>query len=314
MKKLIVVLVMAMFGAGTALAQSFPSKPIRLVIGQGPGGVTDVLFRLVADEMGKRLAQPVVVENRPGAGSMVAVTAVKASPADGYTLYGGTPTGFSPVYMKNGLLAGKELTPISGIAYGDWVMYVPSNLGVKSLAELTAWAKANPGKARFGASAPVGNLVMAVVARRMGFSYEYIPYNSTAQVITAVLGGDLAATANAVQGFQQHIQSGAMRAIATTGAKRTEFLSDVPTLMEQGLPLTAQFTQGLWGPLGMPKDVTAKLNTAVNEALRNPATVARFKNATLVPSPSTPEELIKEYEGELRFLTEAAEIAGFKPQ
>jgi len=307
-------LLAALGASALASAQTFPTKPLRLIIGYGPGGVTDVVNRLVADEMGKRLGQPVVVENRPGANALLAARTVQGAAPDGHTLYGGSATTFAPVYMKDNMIATRDLAPVATSALGDWFMYVPTSLGVNNLKELMAWAKANPGKLRFAAPSPSNTMLMAVVAKRMGFEFEAIPYKTTDQTIAAMLTGDAQVTFNAASGFGPMLQAGKLRVISTLSPQRTAMMPDVMTATEQGVPLTLRFNQGIWTTLGTPRDAIMKMNAAVNEAIRVPAVVERIRNSALATQPMSPEEVGRSYDNELKFYTEAAALIGYQPQ
>jgi tripartite-type tricarboxylate transporter receptor subunit TctC len=306
-------------GAGLAIsaaaaAQAFPNKPLKLIIGYGPGGVTDVINRVVADEMGKRLGQPVTVENRPGANALLAAQAVKNAAPDGYTLYGGSATTFAPVYMKENMIASKELAPVATSGLGDWFMYVPTSLGINNLKELAAWAKANPGKMRFAAPSPSNTMLFARVAKDMGFTYEAIPYKTTDQTIQALIAGDAQVTFNAASGFDAMLQAGKLKAISTLAPGRVAIRPDVPSATEQGVPLVVRFNQGIWTTLGTPRDVILKLNAAVNEGIKAPAAAEKIRNAALAIQPMTPEEVAKAYDQELQFYTEAAKLINYQPQ
>jgi tripartite-type tricarboxylate transporter receptor subunit TctC len=297
----------------TAQAQPYPNKPIRVMVGFGPGGVTDLVNRFVADEMGKRLGQSVVVENRPGASGLVAATAVKNAAPDGYTIYGGPTTAFSAVFLKDpNMSASKELTPISQMATGDWFVYVPTSLPIQNLKEFQAYAKAN--KLRFAAPSVINNMLMAVVAKHLGISYEQIPYKTTDQTIAALLQGDAQVTFNAAAGFGPHLQAGKLRVISTLSGGRIDAMPNVQTAKEQGVPVEVYSSVALWAPPATPRDIVMKLNAAAVEALRTPSVVEKIRNVSFTPLASTPEDLVKRYEGEIRFLSEAADIAGYKPQ
>ena len=315
LKFLVLSLLAMLTMAGTpSIAQTYPNKPIKIMVGFLPGGVTDVLNRLIADELRRLGGQPVVVENRPGVAALLAAQAVKGAPPDGYTLYGGSVTAFTSLYMLNSMDAPRELLPISTFAVGDWFLYVPAEIGVNNLKELAAYAKANPGKFRFSSLSPSNTMLMAVLAKRLGFDFENISYKTTPQVIQALLSGDTQSTFNAASGFESYVQSGKLRAITTLSPKRSPTLPDAPTAVEQGVPLNVQFSNGLWAPLGTPRDVIMKLNGMVAEAVKNPTTAERIRNVGLVPIPSAPEEMIEKFNLEMSFYREAAALIGFKPQ
>jgi tripartite-type tricarboxylate transporter receptor subunit TctC len=300
--------------SAAALAQAFPSKPLKLIIGYGPGGVTDVINRVVAEEMGKKLGQPVTVENRPGANALLAAQAVKNAAPDGHTLFGGSAATFSPVYMKESMVAGKELAPVATMGLGDWFMYVPTSLKINSLKELAAWAKANPGKMRFAAPSPSNTMLFAKVAKDMGFTYEAIPYKTTDQTIQALVAGDAHVTFNAASGFDAMLQAGKLKAISTLAPGRVAIRPDVPSATEQGVPLVVRFNQGIWTTIGTPRDVIMKLNAAANDAIRVPAAAEKIKNAALAIQPMTPEEVLQAFNQEMAFYTEAAKLIGYQPQ
>lgn len=297
-----------------AAAQSYPSKPIKVIIGYGVGGVTDIINRLVADEVGKRLGQPMTVENRPGAAALVAGTAVKSAPADGYTLFGGSVLEFHPIFMKASLDATREMTPISTYAFGDWFLYVPTGINVNSLKDLAAYAKANPGKVRFAALATSNQMLFTLVAKRLGFPFDNVPYKTGDQTIAALLTGDAIATFNAATGFDGLIQAGKLKSIATLSGARSPIRPDVQTAKEQGLDLEIRFNLGLWGPPALPADVVGKLNAAVREAIRMPAVAEKIRNAALTPTPSSPEEMLRDFNALVAAYKEAIAVSGYQPQ
>jgi tripartite-type tricarboxylate transporter receptor subunit TctC len=299
---------------GLGKAQSFPARPLRLIIGFAPGGITDVLNRMVAEKMGAHLGQPVVVENRPGANSLLAAQAVRNAAPDGYTLFGGVSTVFAPVFMKSGFSAATELAPVAATVTGDWYMYVTSSLGVGSIKELVAWAKSNPGKLRFAAPATSNHMLMAVFSKRLGMEFENIPYKATDQTILSLLAGDTQVTFNAAAGFEPYLQNGKLRAIATLAPARTALMPDVPTAAEQGVPLVLRFNHGIWTALKVPRDVIARLGEGVNAALQDPQLQEAARKASLAVVSMTPEEMVRTYEGQIQFFTEAAALINFKPE
>lgn len=302
---------------GTALsasAQSYPSKSVRVIIGYAPGGVTDVLNRIVADEIGKRLGQPFVVENRPGAAGLVAATAVKNAPADGYTLFGGSAIGFNPIFMKASMDASKELTPISAYATGDWFLYVPTSLGINNLKDLAAYGKANSGRVRFSSPATGNTQLFAMISHALGFKFENVPYRTTDQTIAALLSGDGHATFNAAPGFDPHIQSGKLKPISTLSPGRSPVRPDVPTAKEQGVDVVVRFNIGLWAPAGLPNDIVGKLGATVREALVTPSVAEKFRNAALTPQPSPPADMLREYASEIAAYKAAMTVTGYEPQ
>jgi tripartite-type tricarboxylate transporter receptor subunit TctC len=302
--------------AAPAFAQTaYPNKPVRMVLGFGAGGSTDLLFRVIADDMSRRLGQPMIVENRPGAGGVLAANAVKQAAADGYTIWAGGAMPFSPVMMKdNPVNMSRELAPISLVAYGDWVMYVPSAMGINTMRELLQYAKSNPQKFRFATISPFNTMIMAMVEKQTGVKAELILYKTTDQSIQALLTGDSEVTINAVGGFTSFVQSGKLKPVAVFSPTRTDAYKDTGTAIEQGVQVNTRFSHQMWGTQGTPREAINRLNAALADTLRNSAVVDRIKVTSLVPAHSTPEELVAAYDAELKLFSDTAEQIGFKPQ
>jgi tripartite-type tricarboxylate transporter receptor subunit TctC len=296
-----------------APAQNFPVRPIRAIVGYGAGGVTDIVARVTADEMGKHLGQAVIVENRPGASASVAANAVKIAAPDGYTLYSGSTSAFTPVFLKNGSIEpARDLSPISMLGAGDWFVYVPADLPIKSLKDLVAYSKANA--VRFASPSVVNTMLMAVAGKRLGFNFETINYKATDQTITAMLSGDAQVTLNAAAGFSSFLSAGKLRVISTLSGKRIDIMPDVPTAIEQGLSLETYSQLSLWAPLNTPGDVINKLNAAAVATLATPAVIEKMRNVSYNAVSSSPAELVRRTEADFKLLSEAAAITGFQPQ
>jgi tripartite-type tricarboxylate transporter receptor subunit TctC len=300
------------FAATAAFAQSYPAKPVRIIIGYGAGGVTDVILRLVADDLGKHLGQAFIVENRPGAGGLIAARFVKSSAPDGYTLYGGSATPFTAVFMKDNMDAAKDLQPVSIMALGDWFVFVRAEVGASNLKELAAKGKTM--KLKFASPSPANHGLMASVAKQLGFEYENIPYKTTDQTITSVVAGDTDFTLNNPAGFTSYVQQGKIRAVATFAPQRTPLMPNVPTAKEQGVDMETRFNMGMWAPLGTSKDVVAKLGAGIAEAMKNPAVVEKISGISMIPTGSTPEELVHTFQAEVKTYAAAAAVVGLQPQ
>jgi tripartite-type tricarboxylate transporter receptor subunit TctC len=295
-----------------AFGQTWPSKPVRVVIGFGAGGPTDAIVRLVADDLGKRLGQPFVVENYPGANGLIAARRVKASPPDGYTLYGGSATPFTPVFMKENLDAAKEFQPVSIMAVGDWFVFVRADLGVNSIQELAAKSKTTPLK--YAYQSPADHSLMALIAKMVNFEFQGIPYKTTGEVVTSLLSGDTDFTLGNPGGFTTYIRSGKIRAVAALSPTRTPLLPNVPTLREQNVDFVNRFNMGVWAPVGTPNDVVSKLSAAISEAVKNPAVVEKISAISMIPTGSSPEELLRTFQTEMQAYQEAAKVVGLQPQ
>lgn len=312
--KAVVLLIVAVVGT-SALAQGYPNRPIRLLVGFGPGGVSDVVARFAAEEMSKQLGQPVVVENRPGAGGLIAAQTAKIAQPDGYTLLAGALTTVTPIFVKsNPITASKDLTPVSLIAVGGYFFYVRADLGIRNLRELAAYGKANAGKLRLASTAGATTSLAALTAKHLGFEFQTIPYKTTDQVVIALLRGECDLALTQLSGFSAHIQNGKINAVASLGAIRTRLLPTVATAIEQGVPIEIYPSQAIWAPPGTPRDVVAKLNAAIGDAIKVPSVAERIGNASMIPMASTPDELVRQFDSETRIYGEAANLIGLQPE
>lgn len=307
-----IVALVVLAAASAASAQAWPNKPVRIVIGFGAGGSTDIIVRLVAEDLGKRLGQSFIVENRTGANGLIAANAVKTAAPDGYTLYGGSATPFTSVFMKDNMDAAKDLAPVSIMALGDWFVWVRSDLGVTNLRELAAKGKTQ--KLKFASPSPANHALMAVVTKQLGFEYDNIPYKTTDQTITAILAGESDFTLNNPAGFTPHASAGKLRAVATFAPGRTPLMPTIPTAREQGVNMETRFNMGIWAPLGTPREVVARLNAAIADAVKTQAVAEKIGGISMIPGGSTPEELVRTFQSEVRTYQEAANLVGMQPQ
>jgi tripartite-type tricarboxylate transporter receptor subunit TctC len=228
-------------------------------------------------------------------------------------LYGGNATAFSSTFLKdNPVDATKELQPVSVLSLGDEFVFVRGDLNVNSIKDLVA--KAKTVKLRHASPAIPQNLLAAVLAKQAGFTYENIPYKTTDQVTAALLSGDGDFVVTSLPGFQPHLQSGKMRVIGVMSATRTPLQPNVATLKEQGVDMEFRFNLAYWATLGTPPDAVAKLGAGVARAVKLPAVIEKINSVALVPTASTPEELIRIHNSELKIYSEAAALTGLQPQ
>jgi len=280
MRTLLAVLACAAFGA--AQAQSYPSKPIRLIVPYAAGGTSDILARQLGPRLSEAWAQPVVIENKTGANGNVGADFVAKSAPDGYTLLltdvGGLVISAS-VYPQLPFNPAKDFTPVLMVSYSPHVLAVHPSIPVKSVQELVAFAKANAGKLNFAMSGIGGAPHLAGIefAQRTGVQWTYIPYKGGSDAVAAVAAGQSDVLFNGMLATWPTVQGGRMRALAISSAQRVPSAADTPTVAEQGLPgfETGSF-QGVVGPIGIPREVVSKLNTELTRILDTAEMKERF--------------------------------------
>jgi tripartite-type tricarboxylate transporter receptor subunit TctC len=286
------VLALGLPAGGPATAQSYPDKPIKLVVPFPPGGPTDYVARLVAQHLSVTLGQ-VVIDNRPGAGGTIASKSVAGADPDGYTLlYGSSATlGIAPALYKNvDYDPVRSFAPIALVSRVPFVLGIAATLPPTTLAEFIAYAKANPGKLNFGATVGTPpHLVGELFKVTTGTDIFYVPYKGAAQAMTDLLAGEMHLTIEGVTTLLPHIQSGKVRPLAVMSPQRIPALPDVPTMIESGY---TQFPAASWtgvlAPAGTPAAVLGKLNAAINQGLQSPEirdNFARFNAEAKIGSP-----------------------------
>jgi len=288
---------LAAFGPSQLLAQAYPTKPVRLVVPFPPGGSTDIVARIVAQKLGERIGQPVLVENRGGAGGTIGTDAVAKAAPDGYVLgFASTSThAVAPaVYAKLPYDAVKDFAPISLVAVTPYLLVVNPKVEVKTLKEFVAYVKPRPGKFNY-ASAGTGStthLAMEMLKSSAGLFILHIPYNGNGPAGTAVIAGDVEFLFGSLPALLPHAKSGRVRPIAVGTPKRSPSLPDVPTVAESGFP---GFDASLWlavmAPAGTPAAVISRLNKEIVAVVRSPDAADALNKAGAEPVTSTPAEL-----------------------
>jgi tripartite-type tricarboxylate transporter receptor subunit TctC len=268
----------ALFGAAlpSAHSQTWPSRSLRIVVPFAPGGSTDIFARLVGDRLATALGQPVVIDNRPGAGGNIGADAVAKAPADGYTLLMAT-TGVMAInnamYKNLSYDAAKDLKPVIYIASITNVLIVPVDSPLKSVADVIATAKASPGKLSFASSGSGASTHMSAELFRLmtGTELLHIPYKGSGQAMPDVISGRVSMMFENMPGAVGHIKSGQLRVLGVTGLKRTPALPDVKTVAEAGVPGYESLSwSGIAAPAATPPEVIARLNREINAILANP--------------------------------------------
>lgn len=278
------------------LAQTYPAKPIRLIVPYAAGGGTDISARAIAQHLSESLGQPVIVDNKPGAGTLLGTALVAKAAPDGYTLvYGSVTHTIAPALYKEKMPfdAEKDFTPVAQIAIFPFVFLVKSSSSLTTVKDLIAQAKSNPGKLNY---ASVGNGTGTNLAGEMfklltATSIVHVPYNGSGPALNALLGSQVDLAISDTPPAIPHLKSGTLRALAVTTPKRASSLPDVPTLAEAGAP-GFEFTSwwGVFGPAGMPPAVVQKLNQEFAKALQKPDVKARLASFSAEPVGNSPAE------------------------
>jgi tripartite-type tricarboxylate transporter receptor subunit TctC len=263
-----------------ARAQSYPTKPVRIVVGFAAGGVTDIVARLVGQWLSERLGQQFIIDNRPGAGSNIATESVVRSAPDGYTLLLVGPAAAinATLYQKLSFNFIRDVAPIATVYNAPLIMEVNPSLPFKTVPDFIAYAKANPGKINFAsAGSGTSSHVTGELFKRMaGVDMQHVPYRGAAPALTDLLGGQVQAMFDNVSSSIEHIRAGRLRALAVTTATRWDGLPNVPTVAESVPGFEAGGWQGIVAPRNTPVEIVDRLNSEINAGLADPTMRARI--------------------------------------
>lgn len=292
----IAVPVFAVLGAiEPALAQTYPSRPVRIVISFPAGGSTDLLARVLAERLATRLPQPVVVDNRPGGNSVIAAEFVAKSPPDGHTLFMAIDATISLnplLYAKLSYDPERDFTPISHIASQPYFIVASAKAPARTFPELMAFAKGNPGKLSYGTSALLQMLIGEKLKMDQSVQMLYVPFRGSPPMLQALLANEIDFAITAVMPYATYVKDGKLFGIATSGARRENNLPSTPTMRELGFTdMEFGNWNGLYAPAGTPEPIVQRLNADVRAVLADPTTIERLNNAGIYPSASSPEEL-----------------------
>ncbi len=301
---------------GAAQAQEFPQKTVRIVVGQGAGGGMDTLARLLSQRLAGPLGQPVLVENRVGAGGIIATDGVAKSPADGHTLLM-APIGnmvFTPILTpKLRYSPTKDFVPVSLVASFPLLLVVNAKQGIPSLPDLVKFMKSNPDKANYGGSGPAFQFASELFRLQTGTPGEFIQYKSTSETITALIAGDLVMSMVDTGPASALIASGQLRALAVTSPTRLPNLPQVPTMAELGFPqLEFRYWAGLFAPAQTPMAVVKRLESEVHRILKLPEVAAQMATSQVTATPASSEDLAKLLAADLAKWGAVAESAKIK--
>lgn len=304
---------------GSAAAQSYPTKPIRLIVASAPGGSPDITARELANELTRQMGQQVVVENRPGASGIIGYELVARAAADGYTL--GWITNLvatnPSLYSKLPYDFFRDFQPILHYFYGVNVLTVSPQLPVRSVKDLLDHARANPGKLSFGSSG-VGatpHLAMEMFTSMTATSMVHVAYKGTQQALTDVISGQIDILCDNLSSLIPHVRSGRVRALAITSLKRSAAIPELPTLDEAGVPgFELSGWAGLAVPTGVPRDIVLRLNAEINKGLQSPAVINGLASRGSVGVGGTPQQFAEHVRKETERLGKLINTVGIKPQ
>jgi tripartite-type tricarboxylate transporter receptor subunit TctC len=304
-----------LFPAAFAGAQSFPSKPIRLVVPLAPGGGIDLQTRILAKGLEERLKSPVVVENRPGGGGVVGAEYVARAAADGYTLGVFLPSSLSPNFLKNPSFdVLKSFDPVAGVSSQFMALGVNAQVPANNVSEMVAYLKANPGKLNYGSAASVNHIAMGLFQEITGTSVVGIDYRGGAPLIAAFLANEFSVYLASTGVAYPHIQSGKFRLFAVTGNQRMAALPDLPTVAEIGIPkLTLKNSIMVMAPAGVPQGVVDRLSPLIREIAKSPE-MDQAVRINGVPLDLSPQELRRFLATEVEEWAAAAKAAKYEPQ
>jgi tripartite-type tricarboxylate transporter receptor subunit TctC len=270
---------------GARAQGAFPARPVKLIIAFPAGGPTDITMRALADSASKILGQPVVVENKPGAGGTLPAQALQSAPADGYTV-AQIPLGVFrlPYTTKINWDPVKDITyvlNVTGYAFG---LVVPADSPLRTWTHFVAWAKANPGKLSYGSTGTLTSphLTMELIAQKLGLQLLHVPYKGSADLMQSILGGNIMAAADST-GFAPQVEAGKLRVLNTWGAERLAKFPDAPTLKELGLDMVQNSPFGIGAPKGTPPAVVKRLHDAFKQAMAQESYVTALKRYDMVP-------------------------------
>jgi tripartite-type tricarboxylate transporter receptor subunit TctC len=307
----------AVFVSGSATAQSYPDRPIRIVVPFTAGSPNDVVARVLATPLSARLGQPVVIENRPGGSTLIGMKAVLSSERDGYTLLqSSSPTVFLGSLVNDNVNFDpmKEFVPISLIGSTALVMVITPDLPVTAIKELVTYANANPGKVNIGyGRGTLPNLSSELLKVVTGANIASIPYRGGAQVVADMLGGRIQINLGSPATLLPLIHDGRLRALAVTSATRMSDLPNVPTMIESGYPdIIGTNHWAIFGPAGMPDTVVTKLNGEINEILKSEDFRAHLAKIGAEPSGGSPQQFSRLLSEEFKIWSPIVKATGFR--
>ena len=303
-------------GAQGDSATNFPNRPIRMVVGFAAGGGNDLFARLVGQKLSENIGQPVVIENKPGAGGRIAVEYVKSQPADGYTVMvaaSGQMAIAAAIYPKLSYHPTRDFLPLTMIASFPLILAGPANDTIKSVKDLVAYGKANPDKSNYATSSPAFTITTELFKLKTGMPAVAVPYKSSNEMMLSVAGGNTLFAIADGPPTMPLVQGGKVRALAVTGSERSSELPDVPSMAEAGYP---EVNIGLWSGIfvvaGTPPAIARKLDMESRRALSDPGVREKLKAMAVNPGGGPGEEFRKRIEGDIKLFADVVKAANLK--
>jgi tripartite-type tricarboxylate transporter receptor subunit TctC len=302
-----------------SLAQTWPTKPVKVVVPFPAGGPTDVITRFLSDKLGGVLGQPVVVENKPGAGGSIGADIVAKSPPDGYTLVMATASTHSigPYLGKLPYDPVKDFTPVVWVGNATNLLVVSNQVPAASVKELIALAKKDPGKLNYATSGigTISHLTSELFASMAGIKLTHVPYNGTQQSVPDLISGQVSILFDNIMTAQPNVKAGKVKALAISSATRSPLVPDIPTVAEAGLPgFQSVVWFGLLGPAGTPKAVVDRVNAEMNKLLGQPDIQARFAQLGFDPAGGSPADFAAVMQRDAQKWSKVIKDAGVKPE
>ena len=302
-----------------AAAQDYPSRTVKIIVPFGAGGPADIYARQLAQHMSETLKQSFVVENRPGAGSIIGSNEVAKSPPDGYTLLlmSNTHTTNESLTPNKPFQLMRDFVPVAAINYSDLVLVVHPSVPAKDLKEFIALAKKEPGKLNYGSSGPATPYHMAgeLFKAMSGTDIVHVPHKASGEMRTAVIGGHVQMAFDAVTTMTSNVKAGQVRALGTSAAKRSSVLPEVPTIAEAGVPgYESTIWLGVMAPAGTPKPIVDKLNAEINKVINNAEVKAAWDKQGAVPLPMSPAQFDAYLRKDIEKWAKVVEAAKLQPR
>ena len=315
MKKLLLLLVFSL----SAHAQTYPNRPIRVIVPFPPGDAADILARLIGPKVSERLGQPMVVDNRPGASGQLGMTILKDAAADGYTIgvgQGGNMVVAPHTYKKLQYDPLKDFVPVALIATNYLAVIANASVPFKDAKEMVAWAKANPGRLTLATNGEGGfpHLAFEHFAAMAGFKFQHVPYKGASQIAGDVIGGQVQLGIGAYTSMSPHVNSGRARLIGVTNDVKVPNKPELPLLADAAPGYDSRGWFGYVAPAGTPKEIVNKLNEEINRAMRQPDVAEKMVNAGLIIVTEPPESFDRILKTDYEKYGNLAKSIGFKPQ